>query len=113
PVSHSRATDTHALDASCRCLRPVEHPLQRADEQQVHALPTDANALTRLARVLGYRDTPTADARAQLTDELRHHQARVRSIYERLFFRPLLESFAVAGPDGAGAVLSPEAAAAR
>ena len=107
------ADDAHALDQSYRFLRAVEHRLQLVDEQQVHALPTDPGALTRLARVLGYRDTRAGDARAQLMDELRHHQARVRSIYERLFFRPLLEAFAGLRPEDAGAALSAEAAGAR
>src|SRR5581483_2629670 len=60
--------------------------------------------LTRLARVMGYRDSPEADAPAKLTADLRQHQATVRSIYERLYFRPLLEAFAVVPGTGDGAL---------
>ena len=104
--------DAAALDRSYRFLRAVEHRLQLVDEQQVHAVPTDRPALTRLARVMGYRDSPERDAATLLTENLRRHQATVRSIYERLFFRPLLESFAVVPSTGDGA-LSVEAAETR
>ena len=100
--SRARATPT----ASCAT---VEHRLQLVDEQQVHALPTDVAARTRLARVLGYRDTAEADALEQLDDALRRHQATVRSIHERLFFRPLLEALA----GSASATLAPGEAETR
>src|SRR5205807_3952556 len=51
-------------------------------------------------------------APTQLTADLRQHQATVRSIYERLYFRPLLEAFAVVPASGDGA-LSIEAAETR
>ncbi|MCU1448446.1 MAG: glutamate-ammonia-ligase adenylyltransferase [Acidimicrobiales bacterium] len=103
--------DAEALDRAYRYLRAVEHRLQLVDEQQVHAVPTDRGAVTRLARVMGYRDSPEGDAATLLTEDLRRHQTTVRSIYERLFFRPLLEAFAV-GPGGTRA-LSVEAAETR
>jgi [glutamine synthetase] adenylyltransferase / [glutamine synthetase]-adenylyl-L-tyrosine phosphorylase len=106
------ADDAASLAASYRFLRAVEHRLQLVDEQQTHALPTDHAALTRLARVMGYRDTAGSDAPAQLTADLRQHQAAVRSIYERLYFRPLLEAFAVVPESGDGA-LSIDAAETR
>jgi len=65
-----------------------------------------------LARVMGYRDSREGDAATLLTADLRQHQAAVRSIYERLYFRPLLEAFAVVPGTGDGA-LSVEAAEAR
>jgi glutamate-ammonia-ligase adenylyltransferase len=106
------ADDAAALDRSYRFLRAVEHRLQLVDEQQVHAVPTERPALTRLARVMGYRDSVVGDAATPLTEDLRRHQGTVRSIYERLFFRPLLESFAVVPSSGDGA-LSMEAAETR
>jgi glutamate-ammonia-ligase adenylyltransferase len=106
------ADDAASLAASYRFLRAVEHRLQLVDEQQVHAIPTDRTALTRLARVMGYRDSPDGDAATLLTAELRQHQATVRSIYERLYFRPLLEAFAVVPGSGDGA-LSVDAAETR
>ncbi|MBV9412475.1 MAG: bifunctional [glutamine synthetase] adenylyltransferase/[glutamine synthetase]-adenylyl-L-tyrosine phosphorylase, partial [Acidimicrobiia bacterium] len=108
------ADDAASLATSYRFLRAVEHRLQLVDEQQVHAVPTDRVALTRLARVMGYRDSPEADAPALLTADLRQHQASVRSIYERLYFRPLLEAFAVVPGAGEGdGALSVEAAETR
>ena len=83
---------TRLLDAY-RFLRDVEHRLQLDDEQQVHALPTSPTANDRLARVLGYRDTPTAEAAEQLHNDLRRRRLVVRGIHERIYFRPLLEAF--------------------
>ncbi|TMK85037.1 MAG: bifunctional glutamine-synthetase adenylyltransferase/deadenyltransferase, partial [Actinobacteria bacterium] len=68
--------------------------------------------MTRLARVLGYRDSREGEAPSLLIADLRQHQATVRSIYERLYFRPLLEAFAVVPGTGDGG-LSVEAAEAR
>ncbi|MHB8663803.1 MAG: bifunctional [glutamine synthetase] adenylyltransferase/[glutamine synthetase]-adenylyl-L-tyrosine phosphorylase [Acidimicrobiales bacterium] len=76
-----------------RFLRTVEHRLQLWDGGQVHAIPARGEALERLARVCGYRPTADADAVSSFLADLRHHQAAARTIHERLFFRPLLESF--------------------
>jgi glutamate-ammonia-ligase adenylyltransferase len=103
------ADDADALADAYRFLRAVEHRLQLVDEQQVHAVPVDITARTRLARVMGYRDTPVASALEQLDRALRRHQATVRSIHERLFFRPLLETLA----ESTTATLPPGEAATR
>ena len=100
--------DATRLAEAYRMLRTVEHRLQLVDEQQVHTLPTDRDALDHLARVLGYRDTTRGTAAEQLDSELRLRRLGVRSIHQRVYFRPLLEAFAT----GEGA-LSPEAAVAR
>ena len=105
------ADDADRLADAYRLLRTVEHRLQLVDEQQVHTLPSDPVALDRLARVMGRRDDREGTAAEQLEKELRHTQATVRSIHERVYFRPLLEAFASAS--AADAALSPEAAAAR
>jgi len=103
--------DAGRLSDAYRLLRTVEHRLQLVDEQQVHTLPDDPFALDRLARVMGLRDTLEGTAAEQLDKDLRQTQATVRSIHERVYFRPLLEAFA--GTDAEDAALSPEAAAAR
>jgi glutamate-ammonia-ligase adenylyltransferase len=100
--------DAEALGAAYRFLRTVEHRLQLVEGEQVHALPVDVDARTRLARVLGHRDRADASALEQLEAALRHHQATARSIHERLYFRPLLEAFA-----GTDATMSVEAAETR
>ncbi|MEO6121424.1 MAG: bifunctional [glutamine synthetase] adenylyltransferase/[glutamine synthetase]-adenylyl-L-tyrosine phosphorylase [Acidimicrobiales bacterium] len=99
--------DAEALAQAYRFLREVEHRLQLVDEHQVHAVPTDAAARYRLARVMGHRDTKEATALAAFDAELRRHQATVRSIHERLYFRPLLEAFT------GGLAMPAEAVAAR
>jgi glutamate-ammonia-ligase adenylyltransferase len=95
------------LDTAYRFLRTVEHRLQLVDEAQVHALPPDTAGRTHLARVLGYRDAGAATALEQFEKTHRRQQAQVRSIHEKLFFRPLLEAIAGTGP------LSQEAAEER
>jgi glutamate-ammonia-ligase adenylyltransferase len=57
--------------------------------------------------VLGYRDAPDASALDQFEAAQRDHQGAVRSIHERLFFAPILDTLA-----GAGA-LAPDAAEER
>jgi glutamate-ammonia-ligase adenylyltransferase len=108
--------DAERLAQAYRFLREVEHRLQLLDEQQVHTLPTDPPALDRLARVLRYRDALEGTAVDQLRADLRAHQLAVRSIHERVYFRPLLEAF-TARADGSGGeapgTLSPEAAVER
>ena len=60
--------------------------------------PTDAEARTHLARVLGFRDRPErVGARRSSTREHQRHQAVVRSIHEKLFFAPLLDTLAGVG----------------
>jgi len=99
--------DADRLARAYQFLRTVEHRIQLYDEQQSHVIPADEAALTRLARVLGYRDSPERTARERFEAEHREHQRVVRGIHERLFFAPLLETLAGTGP------LSPEAAEER
>ena len=84
----SRRADADALADSYRFLRRLEHRLQMVRDLQTHELPRGSPALTTLARVDGL-----ADAEA-----LRAEHARTRivcGLHERLFYRPLLEAFAV------------------
>lgn len=81
-------TDATALADAYRFLRRVEHRLQIVRDLQTHDLPPTRRARTTLARSLGLAD---ADA---LAVEYERTTGLVRSIHERLFYRPLLESFA-------------------
>lgn len=74
-------------------LRTVEHRLQLYDGQQVYALPTDDPSRERIARSMRWRDTVATSALDRLDAELVRHRATVRTIHERLYFRPLLEAF--------------------
>jgi glutamate-ammonia-ligase adenylyltransferase len=86
--------DGAVLADSYRFLRTVEHRLQLVEEEQTHSVPDDPAARRRLARVLGFTDSPTGTATAAFDDTLRRCRSDVRIIHERLFFRPLLEAFA-------------------
>ena len=99
--------DATALESAYRFLRTVEHRLQLVEGQQVHAVPADAGTRSHLARVMGHRDDAGGTALARFDAELRQHQATVRSIHERLFFRPLLEAFTGVSP------MAPEAVQTR
>jgi [glutamine synthetase] adenylyltransferase / [glutamine synthetase]-adenylyl-L-tyrosine phosphorylase len=103
------ADDGRALAECYRFLRTVEHRVQLVEEEQTHTLPTDPVARRRLARVLGFDDSPDTTATAAFDEALRRCRSDVRVIHERLFFRPLLESFsAVEAP-----AMSPAAVASR
>jgi [glutamine synthetase] adenylyltransferase / [glutamine synthetase]-adenylyl-L-tyrosine phosphorylase len=97
--------DHAALRDAYRWLRNVEHRLQLWQERRVRHLPTDDEGLARLAHVTGFADSPQASAREAFA---RHHGAvlvDVRSRFDKLFYRPMIESLA----DGAGTRLSSEA----
>jgi glutamate-ammonia-ligase adenylyltransferase len=100
------------LALAYRFLRTVEHRLQLVEGAQVHTVPPAGPAHDHLARVLGLVPTGEAGPRPR-TDRLEvvlaRYQSSVRSIHERLFFRPLLEVFAGSGQPR----LSEQAAAER
>jgi len=89
--------DAQRLDEAYIWLRTVEHRLQLVDEHQTHTLPVDAEARTHLARVLGFRDRSGATALEQFDVAHQRRQAIVRTIHEKLFFAPLLDTLAGVG----------------
>ena len=89
-----RAEDAADLAEAYRWLRDVEHRLQLFDLRQTHAVPTDSAGRERVAKALGYRDSPQGSAREAFEADLVDRRSRVRTIYERVFYRPLLEAFA-------------------
>jgi [glutamine synthetase] adenylyltransferase / [glutamine synthetase]-adenylyl-L-tyrosine phosphorylase len=99
--------DAEGLTEAYRFLRRVEHAAQLVDEHQTHAVPEDRAARRRVARTLGYRGSRDAGPTEAFDRDLAAQRRFVRSVHERVWFRPLLESLA-----GAGA-LGPEAAASR
>ena len=105
--------DAEGLAAAYRFLRSVEHRLQLFEDRQVHALPPNAASRAHLARVMGYRDRPGANALALFDADLARHQATARSVHERIFFRPLLEAFSSAPVGEAQGRLSPGAVTER
>lgn len=99
--------DAVLLLDSYELLRRVEHVLQLEAERQTHTLPEDRRQRRRVARVLGYRGAPEGGPTELFERDLARHRARVRSVHERVWFRPLLDSLSGAGP------LGPDAAAER
>src|ERR687897_2972258 len=68
-------------------------------------LPSDRAQRRRIARVLGFRGTPASGPTEAFDRELARQRNVVRTIHERLYFRPLLDALAGAGR------MSPDAAA--
>lgn len=105
-------SDSVALDNAYKFLRTVEHRLQIRDERQVYALPDNPTELEVLAKMLGFRGRADTSATEIFEQTYRENGAVVRSIHERLFFRPLLEAFGAAPADN-GVSLTDEAADVR
>ncbi|MDP8971000.1 MAG: bifunctional glutamine-synthetase adenylyltransferase/deadenyltransferase, partial [Actinomycetota bacterium] len=78
-------------------LRTVEHRLQLARLRRTHTLPGNATDRARLARSMGFRDTPERDALGAFDAQLTRVQTHVRRLHEKLFYRPLLSRFAQFG----------------
>jgi glutamate-ammonia-ligase adenylyltransferase len=91
-----RRDDADALAEAYRWLRDVEHRLQLYDLRQTHTLPSDSAGRTRVAKALGLRDDANGTALERFERRLVDQRSIVRTIHERLFYRPLLEAFAAA-----------------
>ena len=78
-----------------RFLRLLEHRLQLRQLRRTHLMSRDVDELRVLARATGLASTAE-----ELRERWQGVKARVRSLHERLFFRPLLGAVA-ALPDGA------------
>ncbi len=90
--------DAAALATAYRWLRTVEHRIQLYDLRQTHTVPPERDGRHRVAQNMGYRDAPGSEALEQFESDLARYRGEVRTIHERLFFRPLLEAFATAAP---------------
>jgi glutamate-ammonia-ligase adenylyltransferase len=89
-----------------RFLRLLEHRLQLAQLRRTHLMPSDQESLRILARATG-----RATSAAELTEQWTRVKLAVRSLHERLFYRPLLS--AVAGLPGEDFALTSQQATAR
>jgi glutamate-ammonia-ligase adenylyltransferase len=89
--------DAATLSLAYAFLRTVEHRLQLVEEAQVHTVPAATAEIDQLARVIGFRAGRSGEPRQRFAEVLARHQASVRAIHERLYFRPLLESFGARG----------------
>jgi glutamate-ammonia-ligase adenylyltransferase len=88
-----------------RFLRLLEHRLQLSRLTRTHLMPRDQEAVRILARATGLY--PSADELTEAWNQTKH---QVRSLHERLFYRPLLSAVA-ALPDDELTLSSDQAAA--
>jgi glutamate-ammonia-ligase adenylyltransferase len=95
--------DAEALADDYRYLRRLEHRLQLVELQPQYALPSDPVSLERLARSMGYAASAGSSAAEAMERELRERRQRCRSVFERIYFRPLLEAFSKPLPPAAQA----------
>jgi glutamate-ammonia-ligase adenylyltransferase len=78
-----------------RFLRLLEHRLQLTKLQRTHLMPSDPDALRVLARATG-----VATSAADLVERWNRTKLAVRSLHERLFYRPLLSAVAALPDEG-------------
>ena len=97
--------DAAGLEVAYRWLRRVEHRLQLWQERRTHRLHKDEDARNRLSKSMGFKDTPVHSAFHRFEETHRSVLADVRQRFERVFYRPMIESLA----EGGGARLSIEA----
>ncbi|WP_347757224.1 bifunctional [glutamine synthetase] adenylyltransferase/[glutamine synthetase]-adenylyl-L-tyrosine phosphorylase [Agrococcus sp. ProA11] len=88
-----------------RFLRVLEHRIQFWRMRRTHLMPTEPEELRRLAR------TARLDSAEELTQQWQAVRRAVRTLHERIFYRPLLS--AVASLERDDVQLSPEAAQRR
>ncbi|MGH2807186.1 MAG: bifunctional [glutamine synthetase] adenylyltransferase/[glutamine synthetase]-adenylyl-L-tyrosine phosphorylase, partial [Actinomycetota bacterium] len=86
--------DGAGLSVAYRWLRNVEHRAQLWQERQVHHLPPAEEDRARVARTMGFRDTPAESALERFDRAHRGVLADVRNRFERLFYRPMIETLA-------------------
>ncbi|MFW5933099.1 MAG: bifunctional [glutamine synthetase] adenylyltransferase/[glutamine synthetase]-adenylyl-L-tyrosine phosphorylase [Actinomycetota bacterium] len=86
--------DASAFADAYRMLRTVEHRLQLAHERRTHTIPDDRERQEWLARSLGYRSEGDAAAADRFLADLARVQGRVTQLHAKLFYRPLLETYA-------------------
>jgi len=94
------------FSADYRFLRLLEHRLQLGRLRRTHLMPHDPDGLRVLARATGVAATA-----AELAQRWSETKRAVRSLHERLFYRPLLSAVAALPEDGLA--LSSDQAAAR
>ncbi|HTL41869.1 MAG TPA: bifunctional [glutamine synthetase] adenylyltransferase/[glutamine synthetase]-adenylyl-L-tyrosine phosphorylase [Pseudolysinimonas sp.] len=78
-----------------RFLRLLEHRLQLSRLRRTHLMPRDVEALRVLARATGLATTAEA-----LLESWQRTKLEVRTLHERLFYRPLLSAVAALPEDG-------------
>jgi len=97
--------DGAELDKAYRFQRLLEHRLQLWHMRRTHLMPTDEQALRRLARSVGMKDA------SQVSAAWKASVATVQRLHQKIYYSPLLE--AVARIPTEEIRLTPQAAAVR
>ncbi|MBA2426879.1 MAG: bifunctional [glutamine synthetase] adenylyltransferase/[glutamine synthetase]-adenylyl-L-tyrosine phosphorylase [Actinobacteria bacterium] len=86
--------DGDSLAEAYRWLRSVEHRLQLRSERRTHRLPAKSDDLAQLARGMGLANSPERSAEDAFRTAHRAVLVDVRTRFEKLFYRPMIESLA-------------------
>ena len=97
--------DAAGLSVAYRWLRNVEHRLQLRQERRVRMLPVDDDSRAEIARAMGFDEGSFESALSRFDSVHNSVLADVRGRFEKLFYRPMIESLA----EGGGVRLSEEA----
>jgi len=97
--------EAEEFDRAYRFLRTLEHRLQLRHLARTHLMPREDEALRILAR-----STHLADGASALVEAWRAVQRQVRTLHERLFYRPLLQAVAGLAAEGGVELTSDQAA---
>jgi [glutamine synthetase] adenylyltransferase / [glutamine synthetase]-adenylyl-L-tyrosine phosphorylase len=97
--------DAAGLSVAYRWLRNVEHRLQLRQERRVRMLPVDDASRDEIARAMGFSDSSFESALDRFDNVHNSVLADVRGRFEKLFYRPMIESLA----EGGGTKLSEDA----
>ncbi len=97
--------DAAGLSVAYRWLRNVEHRLQLRQERRVRMLPADDDSRGEIARAMGFSEGGSESALDRFDTVHNSVLADVRGRFEKLFYRPMIESLA----EGGGTKLSEDA----
>lgn len=103
--------DAAEFDAAYRYLRVLEHRIQLVHMRRTHLMPVTEPALRALAKSSQGSLLTTRPSAQTLLDQWQSVKRRVRTLHERIFYRPLLNTSANLSAEEAA--LGPEAARAR
>ncbi len=106
-LSYIGRRDAEAFAAAYRYLRLLEHRIQLVHLRRTHLMPEKSHALWVLARSAKGPGAPGPADADGVTDRWKRTRKTVRSLHEKIFYRPLLSTTAALSADEAR--LTPEA----
>src|SRR5919198_1608004 len=80
-------------------FRELEHRIQMTHGRQTHELPSDIDELATLARKMGLRGYDPEVFATVLKQQYREHTAKVRQVYDKLFYGNFLDDGEDASPE--------------